>query len=168
LFAHIPTHTRSALRFLSFGSSPNLETEDNTVTDKYNYLKTDGCNVDVSREVYVDDNRMKRREEYLEERDIKHGKVLYSQLDTEDTNGEEMIPDREATPVEEVVVLKLMGYKLHECLPYLCTCDRKLLYLRYWQDFNQKEAGKVLGIHQTTVSRREKKILENLRVLLEK
>lgn len=55
---------------------------------------------------------------------------------------------------------------LHQCLDLLEPADRELIRLRYWQNKTQGETGKILGMTQVQVSRREKKILLSLRQLL--
>jgi hypothetical protein len=50
----------------------------------------------VTEEIYREYFKMLRRERYLEERDLAHGRFLYSQFDNayEDILGEEMLVDR--------------------------------------------------------------------------
>lgn len=52
---------------------------------------------------------------------------------------------------------------LEEILGQLETGEKKLIYLRYYQNLTQSQTAKVLGTNQVQVSRREKKILERLR-----
>lgn len=52
---------------------------------------------------------------------------------------------------------------LEELLGQLETGEKKLIYLRYYQNLTQSQTAKVLGTNQVQVSRREKKILERLR-----
>lgn len=55
---------------------------------------------------------------------------------------------------------------LGQCLGSLEAADRKLIYLRYTLGKTQAETGRLLGMTQVQVSRREKKILESLRTML--
>ncbi|MBQ9385131.1 MAG: sigma-70 family RNA polymerase sigma factor [Ruminiclostridium sp.] len=55
---------------------------------------------------------------------------------------------------------------LEQCLGTLDAGDRKLIYLRYKLEKTQSETGRVLGMTQVQVSRREKKILDSLREML--
>lgn len=55
---------------------------------------------------------------------------------------------------------------LHQALNILEENDRKLIYLRYYRDMTQTEAAKLLNMTQVQVSRREKKLLMNLRNFL--
>lgn len=52
---------------------------------------------------------------------------------------------------------------LEEMLGLLDAKERKLIYMRYFQEKTQTEIAKELGVSQVQVSRMEKKILEGLR-----
>ncbi len=52
---------------------------------------------------------------------------------------------------------------LEEMLGLLDARERKLIYMRYFQDKTQTEIARELGVSQVQVSRMEKRILENLR-----
>jgi len=41
-------------------------------------LMIDGAPVEVNREIYIEYHRMDRRDRYLEERDLAHGKTLFT------------------------------------------------------------------------------------------
>ncbi|MBP3858113.1 MAG: sigma-70 family RNA polymerase sigma factor [Ruminiclostridium sp.] len=55
---------------------------------------------------------------------------------------------------------------LGQCLGSLEPTDRRLIYLRYQLEKTQAETGRILGMTQVQVSRREKKILDSLRAML--
>lgn len=55
---------------------------------------------------------------------------------------------------------------LEQCLAALAEEDRRLINLRYRGNKTQGEAGKILGMSQVQVSRREKKILAELRLMM--
>ncbi len=55
---------------------------------------------------------------------------------------------------------------LGQCLGTLDALDRQLIYLRYKLEKTQSETGRLLGMTQVQVSRREKKILSGLREML--
>lgn len=69
-------------------------------------------------------------------------------------------------PVEAPQLKATELIALGQCLEALCAEDRRLIYLRYWKGSTQSETGKILGMTQVQVSRREKKILEGLRGML--
>ncbi len=81
---------------------------------------------------------------------------------TYDDNGEDMelpVPPEQARLTEHIA--------LEQCLAKLQNDERKLIDLRYRQNKTQTETGIILGLSQVQVSRKEKKILSKLRVLLE-
>lgn len=55
---------------------------------------------------------------------------------------------------------------LHQALNILEKKDRRLIYLRYYQDKTQTETARILGMSQVQVSRREKKLLLKMRSFL--
>ena len=61
---------------------------------------------------------------------------------------------------EETIVDKLF---LQALLEQLNGEERKLIYLRYFENKTQSQTGKMLGISQVQVSRLEKKILKTMR-----
>ncbi len=69
-------------------------------------------------------------------------------------------------PVEPPQIRAAELIALGQCLDTLCANDRKLIYLRYKLEKTQSETGRLLGMTQVQVSRREKKILDELRTML--
>jgi len=55
---------------------------------------------------------------------------------------------------------------LKQVLGQLEAHDRKLVFLRYFNNMTQTQTAEVLGMTQVQVSRREKKILQSLRTML--
>lgn len=64
-----------------------------------------------------------------------------------------------AAPEERVTDILALKQSLGRLEPL----DRQLLILRYWGDKTQTEIAQLLGMSQVQVSRREKKLLEELR-----
>ncbi|MCH5206767.1 MAG: sigma-70 family RNA polymerase sigma factor [Oscillospiraceae bacterium] len=64
---------------------------------------------------------------------------------------------------ESAIIDKLA---LRQCLNELPEEDRALLILRYFRGKTQSETAEILGMTQVRVSRRERKILDQLRALL--
>lgn len=79
--------------------------------------------------------------------------------DDDDGNEYDLPVEPEQAKATELIALR-------QCLSTLSAEDRKLIILRYWQEKTQCETGKLLGLTQVQVSRREKKILQSLRKLL--
>lgn len=57
---------------------------------------------------------------------------------------------------------------LKQVLGQLEVPERKLVYLRYFDNLTQSQTADILGLTQVQVSRKEKKILQNLRKMLNK
>lgn len=55
---------------------------------------------------------------------------------------------------------------LRQCLNELSADDRRLIILRYFRGKTQSQTAVILGMTQVQVSRKERKILDNLRALL--
>lgn len=55
---------------------------------------------------------------------------------------------------------------LQQCLALLDEEERRLIFMRFWENKTQSEAGKLLGMSQVQVSRKEKRVLLKLRELL--
>ena len=131
-------------------------------------IKVQGQLVPVSEEVYVTYHRMKRRETYLEERDMAHGVFYYSAMDRVETTGEDGIPDLASPRVEDVVVDKLIAEKLHRCLAQLSKEEQALIFALYFQGKSQSELERETGIKQQTISYRERQIRLKLKKMIEK
>ncbi|MCM1165385.1 MAG: sigma-70 family RNA polymerase sigma factor [Lachnospiraceae bacterium] len=55
---------------------------------------------------------------------------------------------------------------LRQCIAKLPESDRNLIILRYFREKTQAQTAAILGLTQVQVSRRERKILEELRALM--
>lgn len=82
-------------------------------------------------------------------------------LTCSDEDGAEF--DIPAESEESVTIDKLA---LRQCLDNLSDEDRKLVILRYFRNFTQSQTAAALGTTQVCVSRRERKILQELRLQL--
>lgn len=126
------------------------------------YIKINGELINVSEEVYLTYYRMESRERYLDRKDILHGKVLYSNLDTDETLGEEGIPDLNTESVEDAAVRRIITDKLHQCLDRLTAEERDLIIRIYFQEKSEVRLAKELGVLQQTINYRKQKILKKL------
>ncbi len=66
------------------------------------------------------------------------------------------IPVENQGQIDEIICLE-------DCLGALCENDRKIIDLRYYRAKTQSDTAKALGMTQVQVSRREKKILQEIR-----
>ncbi|WP_312699241.1 sigma factor-like helix-turn-helix DNA-binding protein [Sedimentibacter sp.] len=130
-------------------------------------IKIQGQLISVSEEIYLEYYRMKRRELHLEEKDKAHRVFLYSALDTEETSGEDAIPDITSPKVEDVVTDKLLAEKLHQCLNQLTKEEQELIYILFFQNKSEHQVSRETGIAQKTIHNRKVRILSRLKKLLE-
>ncbi|MCL2694123.1 MAG: sigma-70 family RNA polymerase sigma factor [Oscillospiraceae bacterium] len=80
-----------------------------------------------------------------------------SLTDSDESGNEYDLPvEAPQTKLTELIALK-------QSLGQLKPEDRKLIVLRYWGNKTQGETGEVMGMSQVQVSRRERKILDELK-----
>lgn len=133
--------------------------------NKY-YIKVRVTLVQVTSEVYRAYHQTKRKIKTLHEKDERNGLVSYDAMDTEDTLGEEMIPDADVPAVEDIVVNTLLCEKLRCCLPQLTAAERSLIFAPFYECKSERECAKILGISQNAVNKRRQKVLAKLRTLM--
>lgn len=96
-------------------------------------IRVDGILVDVSKEVYHAYYSIERHTRTLDEKDTRNGKVLYSDLDTDELLGEEMLPDRNAERVEDSAICSILCEELHYQLAMLPAQDIPLRQTTCWK-----------------------------------
>lgn len=122
--------------------------------------------VPVEEEVYYAYYRAKRYEKNLEEKDARNRKVLFSNLDTEMLNGEEMIPDMEARSVESFVIETLMLERMRKCLELLGEEEKEIIRVLFFKNMSEREAAAEWGISQPAVHKRKNRVLTQLRNMM--
>lgn len=122
--------------------------------------------IPVNEEVYYAYYRAKRYEKYLEEKDKRNQKVLFSNLDTETTTGEEMIPDRAAQSIESLVTDALMIERMNRCLESLGEEEKKIVQVLFYENRSEREAAAIWGISQPAMHKRKKRVLTVLRNMM--
>ena len=136
--------------------------------DKKYIMRVGDQLIEVKKEVYLLHHQTKRRALYLEERDLINGVVYYNDMDTEETTGEDTIPDKTSPSVDEAVVQKIMIEKLNESLVLLNQAERDLIKALFYDGFSEREWATTTGIPQKTINDRKQRILNKLKKLLEK
>ncbi len=126
------------------------------------FIRVPGELIEVSKDIYLSYYRMKRRWVAQEERDTYNGLVSYDSMDTVEMLGEEMIPDSDASNVEDIVVNRLLREKLRCCLSQLTTEERSLICALFYEQKTEREYAKILGISQKAVNKRRHKVLTKL------
>lgn len=139
------------------------------MTGKKEYrIRVDGVLVEVTQEVYQSYYRMRRRESFLIEKDMDHGVELYSNLDTDETLGEEMLPDLYSPGVEEKAITNVLSEKLRYCISQLSETEQRLIHAIYYEGLSERQLAKEIGVSQVTIHKRKRVILVKLLNLMEK
>ena len=129
-------------------------------------LRVEGHLVEVTKDVYLTYYRVERHTKTLDEKDVRNGKVSYSDLDTEETLGEEMVPDPNAESVEDKAVGNILLQELRQCLAQLPLEEQNLIRALYFEELTEREYAKQINISQKAVNKRRHKILSKLRALM--
>ena len=129
-------------------------------------IKVQGELVEVNEEIYRAYYQVDRHTRTLDEKDTRNGKVLYSDLDTEEILGEEMIPDLDAPQVEDVAFENVFKEDLRRCIPLLSYQEQDLLWALYYKGLSERAYAKEIGISQKGVNKRRKKVIERLRAMM--
>ena len=135
---------------------------------KYIYIKELKVNIEVSEVVYKEHCRLNDYEKYLQRKDKKNGRMLYSNLDNERILGEEMIADQNQLSTEEQVELRLLTEKLRDCLDMLSDGERELIQALFYDNLSERELSRKTGFHNMTIHNRKVRILKKLKKLMEK
>lgn len=131
------------------------------------FIKVENQQIQVSETVYRTYYGLQRRNKTLEEKDQRNGRMLYSNLDTSETLGEEMIPDMSAAAVEDMVIAKLMSERLHRCISLLPKGEQELIHTIYFDQLSERKLSKKTGVHYMTLHDRKIRILQKLRKMME-
>ena len=96
-----------------------------------------------------------------------NGITSYDELDTVEMTGQEMIPDLEATSVEDIVLAKLLEEKLYHCLAELSRPEQDILYALYFDGLSERQVAGMLGVHHMTLHSRKVSALRKLKKMIE-
>lgn len=122
--------------------------------------------VEVSEEVYLAYHQMERHAQTLEEKDLRHGLVRYSSLDTEEMTGEEVVADRAAASVEDAAIANILQDELHRYLALLSVPERELIHALYFERLSERQYAQKTGIHYMTIHSRKEAVLRKLKKLM--
>ena len=137
------------------------------MAEKSKYIiRVQGKLVEVTEDVYRVYYGMERRLLTLNEKYARNGKTLYSDLDTSEMLGEEVIPDSDAVSVEDAAVALVLHDQLHRALKMLTPAEQKLIYAIYFEGLSERQVSKQSGVHYMTIHNRKIKILEKLGKML--
>ena len=136
--------------------------------EKKYYIRVPETLVEVTEEVYRAYHQEDRHGRTMEEKDQRNGLASYDELDTVELTGREMIPDREATGVEDAAIANLLRDKLHHCLALLPDSDRQLISALYFDGLSERKLSEKTGVHHMTIHSRKAAILRTLKKMMEK
>lgn len=109
---------------------------------------------------------METRRKTLERSDRRHRRILYSNLDTEEVTGEEMIPDTEAVSPCDNAEHALLLDQLRAVLETLPPEDRNFLTRLFWDEITEADLGDELGVSQQAISKRKQKIFAQIKKIM--
>ena len=122
-----------------------------------------GSQIEVNQEIYQAYYGIERHTRTLDEKDQRHGLVLYSNLDTPELSGEAMIPDCDAVSTEDAAIARILREKLHQCLNLLPESEQKLLHAIYFEGMSERELSVLSGVPQRTINDRRRKAIQRLK-----
>lgn len=136
------------------------------MSERKYYIRIKKTLVEVTEEVYRVYHQMERHERYLSEKDMAHKVWQYSNLDTEDILGEELIPDLQSRNVEDLAMARLLAEKLRRCVKTLPDADRRLIHAIFYEGISERQFAKKMEIPLMTVHDKKRKILAKLEKFL--
>lgn len=136
--------------------------------NKQFYIYVKGQAVPVSDEIGRVYTSMIRHERYIRHKDKQGGKILYSDLDTPETLGEEMIPSGQiSNPVEQAFFDKCLIENLYAAIAMLDDFEQTLIRELYFADKSQSQLSRETGIPRQTIGYQAKRALNKIRTLLD-
>ncbi|MBR2890620.1 MAG: sigma-70 family RNA polymerase sigma factor [Oscillospiraceae bacterium] len=133
--------------------------------EKY-MINIEGKLVEVSPDVYYAYFRMERQERGQEEKKLRNSVVSYDALDTEETKGEETMPDLVAPGPEQQLTTREIRETLHRAVEALPRADRELIKAIFFEGLTEQQYALASGTSQQGVSYRLRKILSKLKMFL--
>ena len=137
------------------------------MSEKKYYIHINGTPIEVTEEVYKAYYQFSNHAEYLEKKDKKKGKVLFSDLDTSETLGEAIIPDNSMS-VEDLAIASIITAKLRYCISLLPLEDQALIQAVFYNGLSEREYADLIGVSQNAVHKRKRKIIKKLKEFFKK
>lgn len=131
------------------------------------FILVDGEKIEVSHAVYHTYYSMRRHEKTLVELDMRNRLTYYSNLDTEETCGEEMLSDRTAAGVEETALLQIYGDALRRSIERLSPWEQDMVFALFYEGLSERQLSKRTGVHHMTIHNQKVRILGKLKKWLE-
>lgn len=129
------------------------------------YLPVNGKLIPVSKDIYEEFYVYRRRERYLEERDISKGLLYFSDYDTQDSNFIDNVGDK-TVDVDKLVEAGIVIKELYKALDGLNTEERDLIEKIFFQEQSIREIARNEKISHVAIQKRRNKILKKLKEIL--
>lgn len=134
------------------------------------FIDMDNFMIEANKEQYIEWRREKDHSDYLREQEEGHSVLsIYSDLSAETRNGEEIIPDTNTNV--EAEALRAVEYSvLRTALGALDEKSYRLISALYSseKEISERALATEMGLPQSTVNKRKKKILKNLKFVVVK
>ena len=148
---------------ISYDEFCRSERTDDTYKHK-KFLPMYGMIMEVDEDFYKDYYRQKDRDEYLTWR-TKNKDISYSDYDTEEFNGEDLLVDPNED-VEKRVVDKLMAEQIRRVVSLLPSEEQELIEALFFRGYSERQWSKISGIPQRTICYRKNVILQKLKKII--
>lgn len=139
----------------------------NAAIKKKHFILVQGYLLEVDEKYYQEYYREKEREKYLRILDIKNQHTSISAMlqyhNEEDFSYIEAGPEYD---VESLIIDKIIIEELREILSTISKEENQIIDLVYNKQMTQRKAAKELGIAQSTLEYRLKKLISRIRTLL--
>ena len=118
--------------------------------------------IEVSKEIYQEWYRLRRREKYQKQRDQKHGVCSIEAL-----GADNIIPyDSCSDDLEEIIINKINREMVYDVIMKLPKEDVDLIYLLFYKEFSIREIATMKRCSRRTIYNRRNRVLEKLRTML--
>ena len=138
------------------------------MAEKEKYLiNIQGQLIEVSPDVYYVYFRMRRQEQWQEEKKKEHKVLSYDALDTGESQGIENIEDTTAPTMEEIVSARELRDRVRNAIALLPKAERELIQAIYYNELSEREVAAREGVSQNKINKQRQKILSKLKLILD-
>lgn len=132
------------------------------------YLKgIDGSINSVSPEVYKEFYRMKRRELYLQERDIKNHLFFYNSIESQELDANDLIADPDSLTPEDMFIRKEMSSAIKKAFAILPEKESAVIKEIYLMEKSERQISQETGIPKSSVNKIRLRGLKQMKQSLE-
>lgn len=131
------------------------------------YITLKDVECEVSKEVHEVFYQGERHDKYLVEKDQAHNVVLLNISGLEADSDQEAFSSPEPSH-EEMMIAREIHDTLHKCIDLLPESERALIQAIYFDGDTDKAYGNKQGVTQQAINKQRKKILEKLRIFMDK